>query len=415
MEAFAQTAELDETEGRPRIGLDLHVADGIYQGSRTHCLELFSRVVKMTPECDFFIFLNQPDRLLEFSPSFGLAHVRILRMPQAPAPWRLLWQLPRLCSRHRLNLLHTQYIAPPWSCCPTAVTVHDILFESFPQFFDRGFVIRSKFLVRSSVERSSEVFTVSEYSRDAIARTYGISQDRIHTIFNGVDRSRFFPGTQGAEVVRDAGLTPGEYFLTVGRLEPRKNHRTLLRAWAALPPPRPKLVIVGQRHFGYDEALGTRKSLNLEQDVLVMENVADSQIPALFRNSKGFVYCSWAEGFGMPVLEAMASGVPVISSASTALREVCLKAAILIDPSDIGALREAIMTLQSKADARQVLIESGLRRALEFSWDASARTVRNVYLDRLATHQLIKQQGSPKSGDRYQAPNELFIQKQRDA
>jgi hypothetical protein len=179
---------------RPRIGLDLHVVDGIYQGSRTHCLELFSRVVAATPECDFIVLVADPQILLDFSGGFNSPNVMLVPMSRTPAAIRLLWQLPHLVRQHRMDLLHTQYIAPPFSPCATAVTVHDILFESHPEYFDKRFVLRSRLLVRHSVRKSVDIFTISDFSRRQISETFRISLDTIHTIHNGVDRMRFFPG-----------------------------------------------------------------------------------------------------------------------------------------------------------------------------------------------------------------------------
>jgi glycosyltransferase involved in cell wall biosynthesis len=365
---------------RPRIGLDLHVVDDIYQGSRTHCLELFSRVVTAALECDFVVLAADPQKLLDFSVNFSSSNVSLVGMPHAAPATRLLWQLPRLVKQHGIDLLHTQYIVPPFSPCATAVTVHDVLFESHPEFFNKLFVLRSRLLVRQSVRSSAQVFTVSEFSRRQIAETFNIEPDKVHIILNGVDCARFFPGQAGREIAEYFGLEPGRYFLTVGRLEPRKNHVNLLRAWAGLGQPRPRLAIVGQRHFGYDEALNLIHTLQLERDIVFLEDVSDEQLPALFRNAKAFIYCSLAEGFGMPVLEAMASGVPVISSATTALSEICAKAALLVQPDDIDAISHAIGELDHAADIRHNLIGRGLSRVTDFSWEHSAAIVRDTYL-----------------------------------
>ena len=365
---------------RPRIGLDLHVVDGIYQGSRTHCLELFSRVIATTPECDFVIMAANPQNLAGFSTSFASSNVELVAMPHAIPATRLLWQLPRLVKQHCIDLLHTQYIGPPFSPCATAVTVHDILFESHPEYFARFFTLRSRILVRNSVRNSVKVFTVSEFSRKEIVERFLTKTDKIHTILNGVDRVRFYPGKDGQEHLDDFGLISGQYFLSVGRLEPRKNHVNLLRAWAKLSRPRPRLVIVGQRHFGYNEALNLISTLQLQRDVVVLDRVADDVLPAIFRHAKAFVYCSFAEGFGMPVLEAMASGVPVISSRTTALSEICEGAALLVQPHDVNEISAAIARLDQTAGIREDLIRRGMTRILAFSWDNSAAIVRNAYL-----------------------------------
>ena len=370
----------DHASRRPRIGIDLHVADGIFQGSRTHCLELFSRVIARTPECDFVILASAPENLLSFSESFRLPYVTFFSMPKKAAPVRLLWQLPQIVRHCKLALLHVQYIAPPVPMCATAVTVHDILFESHPEYFEKPFVSRSRLLVPFSARHSSAVFAVSNFSRRQICDTYSIPEDKVHTIPNGVDRTRFFPGDLGGDTVRDLGLECGSYYLTVGRLEPRKNHVALLRAWAQLKAPRPTLVIVGQRHFQYHEAVDLIRTLRLERDVVLLEQVSDKQLPAIYRNAKGFAYCSWAEGFGMPLLEAMASGIPVISSANTALAEVCADAALQVDPSQPSHICDAILALEEQPEVRRDLIRRGLLRAREFTWEKPAQTVRSVYL-----------------------------------
>jgi len=376
----AMSKGADYASPRPRIGIDLHVAEGIFQGSRTHCLELFSRVIACTPECDFVVLASAPEKLPYFSESFALPHVTLFSMPKKPAPVRLLWQLPQIVKHCSLSLLHVQYIAPPVPLCATAVTVHDILFESHPEYFEKSFVSRSRLLVPFSARRSSAVFAVSDFSRRQICDTYSISEEKVHTIPNGVDCARFFPGDLGSDTVRDLGLERGGYYLTVGRLEPRKNHATLLRAWVQLKTPRPPLVIVGQRHFQYREAFDRIRTLHLERDVVVLEQVSDKLLPAIYRNAKGFIYCSWAEGFGMPLLEAMASGIPVISSANTALSEVCADAALQVDPSQPSDIRNAIVTLDEQPELRKDLIHRGLVRAREFTWAKPAQTVRSVYL-----------------------------------
>jgi glycosyltransferase involved in cell wall biosynthesis len=369
-----------QPDRRPRIGIDMHVVDGIFQGSRTHCLELFSRVIALTPECDFVVLAGDPEKLVSFSESFLLPHVTLCTMRERPASVRLLLQLPHLVRGLGISLLHTQYITPPVSFCASAVTVHDILFESHPELFERFFVSRSRLLVPLSIRRSAAVFTVSEYSRRQICSTYAVPAAKVHTIPNGVDRSRFVPAEGGLEFPTEYGLKPKSYFLTVGRLEPRKNHATLLRAWAQMNAPRPHLVVVGQRDFQYREVFELIETLGLQQDVKVLEDVSDAQIPVIYRHAKGFVYCSRAEGFGMPLLEAMASGIPVVSSANTALSEVCGDAALLVDPDSPTKIRDAVLALDQKPELREELIRRGQLQAVEFTWEKSAQTVREIYL-----------------------------------
>jgi len=334
----------------------------------------------MTPECDFVVLGGEPSEMLAFSTSFALPSVRFVAMEKRPAPVRLLWQLPQTVRKFGVSLLHTQYIAPPLPFSATALTVHDILFESHREYFEKSFILRSRILVPHSIRHSAAIFTVSDFSRRQICDTYSVDPGKVYTIPNGVDRKRFFPGDLGHDIVAEFGLQRGSYFLTVGRLEPRKNHTSLLRAWAHLPVPRPRLVMVGQRHFQYGEIFELIRRLCLERDVLVLEQVSDKQLPALYRNARAFVYSSRAEGFGMPLLEAMASGIPVVSPAHTALAEVCADAAFPVDPDNPNEIGDAVLALDRRAGLRESLIGRGLQRAKEFTWESSAQTVRSVYL-----------------------------------
>ena len=271
---------------RPVLGVDFHVWDGIFQGSRSHLIGLYRAAIVMAPEIDFVFFLGQPDRLAQAHAEFTAPHVRLVEMPHRPAPWRLGWQLPRLQRQHRLDLLHMQYRLPFVPAGPCACTIHDVLYETHPQFFSRSFVWQSRLTGRSAARRSALLFTVSEYSRDQISRLYGVPRAAIGITKNGVDFQRFQPGAAGAEAVRALGLEPGNYLLTLGRLEPRKNHVTLLRAYARLGPDAPPLVIVGQRDFSYEAVFEEMAQLQLGARVRLLDRVDDVALPAVLRHAQ---------------------------------------------------------------------------------------------------------------------------------
>lgn len=358
--------------GRVRVGVDCHSVSGLHQGIRTHVLELFGRAVTLAPDIDFFLLAEEPEALARFSAAFRAPNAALIPLRHSGPVRRLLVELPRLARRHRLDLLHCQYIAPPLAPCRTAVTIHDLLFETAPRFFTRWFTLRSRILMRLSAARATLVCTVSEFSRGELVRLYGLAPRDVLVVANAADRGRFHPGADGQEVVRRRGLTPGAYLLSVGRLEPRKNQATLLRAYARLPRDAPPLVIVGQRHFGYGEVAELAASAALAGRVHLLEDVVDQELPAWYRNALGFVYPSWAEGFGMPVIEAFASGVPVICSDTTALTEVAAGAAVLVPPDDVAGLADAMSALVLAGERRMELAERGLERARAYDWDASA-------------------------------------------
>jgi glycosyltransferase involved in cell wall biosynthesis len=364
-----------------RVGIDMHVVDGIFQGSRTHVLELFTEVIRLSPDIHFVLFLEDTDLLRAFSPIFSASNVELVRMPDVNPIKRLCWQLPMLQRKYRLDILHTQYILPIPCFSVGMVTIHDILFETHPQYFAPLFRLRSKILMRLSALRASHVFTVSEFSRKEMLSRYQIKLGKISVIHNSVDKTRFYSGDEERNIVEERGLIAKGYLLTVGRLEPRKNHVTLLRAYAKINYSTLPLVIIGQPHFGFDEVYQVIEELNLEERVHILSNVKDDELPAFYRHAKLFVYPTWAEGFGMPPLEAMASGVPVISSDSTSIPEVVGAAAVLVSPRDIDALANAIDHLLSDQVFYVDMQQRGLMQVKALHWSAAAEKVRDVYLD----------------------------------
>jgi glycosyltransferase involved in cell wall biosynthesis len=300
-------------------------------------------------------------------------------MPHSNPFYRLGIQLPALTKAHRLDLLHTQYICPPLLRAKTAVTIHDILFEDFPQYFETFLRLRSKLLFRLSASTSEMIFTGSNYSKDKLMQTYGVPSAKLTTLWNGASEGRFFPGTEGADEVRKLGVSPGEYLLSVGRLEPRKNRLGLLRALALLPTPRPKLVIAGQRDFGYEKIFQLRDELLLQDDVIFVETASDDLLASLYRNARLFVYPSYAEGFGMPVIEAMASGIPVITSNTTSLGEVAGDAALLVDPHSPEEIRDAMNRVLHDEELAARMRKAGIARAEVFNWDGAADMLASKY------------------------------------
>jgi glycosyltransferase involved in cell wall biosynthesis len=266
------------------------------------------------------------------------------------------------------------------------VTLHDVLFLSHPQFFTPLFRLRSRLLMQRSARRARHVFTVSDWSRREILARWALDETRVSVVRNAVDHGRFRPADDDAShaIVRAHGLEPGGYLLTVGRLEPRKNHAGLLRAYARLGPDAPPLAVVGQRHFGYARALALVDELGLGGRVRFLEQVEDEALPALYRHARVFVFPSWAEGFGLPPLAAMASGVPVIVARGSALSEVTEGAGLLVDPGDPAAIAAALARVLADPALAADLARRGRARALEFDWRAEGRRAAEVYARLLA-------------------------------
>lgn len=361
------------------IGVDFHVFDGKYQGSRTYLLEVFSRLVMLRDDVVFYFFLNKVHELQEYNEIFKASNVKLVQINKCTPIMRLALILPMMQIKYKLNLLHTQYIMPLPKFGPCVVTIHDTLFEQYPQYFTKLFVIRSKLLMKLSAKYSDHIFTVSEYSKNKIVEQYKVPNDNISVVYNGVDNQRFFPGKHGMEVINRRGLKSGNYILSVGRLEPRKNYLTLLRAYARLGPDVPPLVIAGQRFFGFNDVLRFIDTNALQGRVYVLEDVDNDELPNLYRHAKLFVYPSWAEGFGIPPIEAMASGVPVLCSNSTVFPEIVNDAALLVPPEDELQLAGAIRTILDDKQLCTKMISKGLIQSEKYSWDSAAQKTMEGY------------------------------------
>ena len=369
---------------RLRVGVDFHSFEGIFQGSRARLLALFPHLFRaLGDDLDLVLFSGNPEGLRAALPSVDASRVTFVKLESKGALGRLIFEFPRLVKAHRLDAFHSQYVLPVGINCGKIVSIHDILFESHPQFFGRLFTLRSKLMMRRSARIAEAVITISDFSRDEIERRYGVPREKISTIPCAVDRERFSPGAVDTNALAARGLSPQGYLLVVGRIDPRKNSVAVVRAYSEQCVSKEPLVLVGQVA---DEATA-RELDNLKLDggkrVLVFGDVTDAELPGLYAGAKAFFFPSFAEGFGMPILEAMAAGAPVLTSNTTSMPEVAAEAAVLIDPSSDLDLRKGMELLlapgEEGASLRSDLRARGLLRAGEYSWKQEALRLGDLY------------------------------------
>ncbi len=354
----------------------MHTVDGIYQGSRTHVLELFSRVIPMCPKINFSLFLKNPAVLKKYSTNFNLSNVNIISIPFTNILFRLLWFFPRMQKKYKLDYFHSQYIFPFPMHSKGIITIHDILFETHPEFFTFLFKIRSKVLIRLAAKKAKHIFTVSNYTKNTIVQLYKISENKITVIYNAVS-DRYNTSYRAKELLNHLGLEYKKYILTVGRNDPRKNFKTLLKAFSQLPKNTPPLVIISNSNI--KNLTNTVNKFNLTKRVKVLSSISDKELPIFYQNALIFIYPSYAEGFGMPILEAMASGTCVIASKTTAMLEIADGSALLINPDDPKELEEAIKSVISDKKIRTKFEDAGLIRLTDFSWNNSSNILANFY------------------------------------
>lgn len=309
------------------------------------------------------------------------------------APWRrIVWEQTRLAMLSRsLDLLHgLAFVAPLAARCPTVVTVHDLSFLRFPEAFRRANRTYLAWFTRRAVQRAARVIAVSESTRRDVIDLCGVPEARVVTVPNGV-AEQYSPAEPAAvaEFRRRKGL-PERFMLYLGTLEPRKNLEALVVAYARLHDGagagRPKLVIAGGKGWFFETIFARVAELGLSDDVLFPGYVPAAELPWWYRAAELFVYPSRFEGFGLPVLEAMACGTPVITTTASSLPEVAGSAALLVDPDDTDALTAALSRLMTDATLREDLGEAGLRQAARFSWARTAAETAQVYRDVLGAH-----------------------------
>ncbi|MGC8875397.1 MAG: glycosyltransferase family 4 protein, partial [Chloroflexia bacterium] len=238
-----------------------------------------------------------------------------------------------------------------------------------------------------NVRVATRVIAVSQATRDDLIRHYRTVPDRVHVVHHGVS-PRFRP-TQDPGVRARYGL-PERYFLYLGTLQPRKNLERLLAAYARLPAGAPAFVLAGGRGWYFERIARAVAAHNLGERVLFPGYIADADLPAVLSGAVAFVYPSLYEGFGMPLLEAMACGTPVIASRSSSLPEVVGDAGLLVDPLSVEALQEALQRILEDEPLREALRARGLERARLFTWERCAHETLGVLEKALAARARAK-------------------------
>lgn len=311
-------------------------------------------------------------------------------------PWRLLAMASHLGRRPldgfygRPAIVHATDHLLPHLRARSLFTLHDLIFELFPQHHRRYNYWFLKLMMPRFLRAADRIVTVSEQSRSDAVRLYGIDPERVTVIHNGVE-SHFRPAPAAAGEDRaalDRYSLPARYLLHVGTIEPRKNLIRLLEAFGRVRESHPtlKLVLVGQKGWLYEPFFEALARSGLEEHVLLPGYVSDADLPALYRQAACFVFPTVYEGFGLPALEALACGTPVVASRSSSLPEVTGGAALLVDPYDPAAIAAAIRRVLEDEALAARLRDAGPRRAAVFTWEAAARRTLTLYLELLGQH-----------------------------
>jgi glycosyltransferase involved in cell wall biosynthesis len=299
---------------------------------------------------------------------------------------RLGYDLSRRLRQDRPDLVHVQYTAPLGCPAPILVSVHDVSFIEHPEYFSRTRAAQLRLTVGRTVARAARVLTGSEFSRQAIARCYGLELERISVVPNAA-ASLFRPVSRPAAaawVRANFGLS-APFILTVGDLQPRKNQIGLIEAFARMAGAAPQLphhlVLAGQETWHASEVRRAAARSGLSSRIHFTGFVSDDALLQFYNACEFFVFPSFYEGFGLPVLEAMACARAVACSNTSAIHDVADGAAVLFDPHSADALARALLDLALQPDVRARVERLGLQRAAQFGWNETARRTLAVYRD----------------------------------
>lgn len=299
--------------------------------------------------------------------------------------YRLLWNyipIPySLFFRKKADVtVFFNYAVPPKVSGKTVVFVHDMAYRVYPETVRKKTRRFLELVLQKSCDRADRIVTISEFSKQEILKYLKVSEEKISVVTLGVDRKRFhthYPADQIRLVQRKYGLK-GEYLLYIGTIEPRKNLKRLIEAYASLPLETPMLVLAGKKGWMYREIFQTVETLGIGERVKFLGYVADREIPLLLSGAKCFLFPSLYEGFGLPPLEAMASGVPVVASNGSAIPEVVGDAAVLVEATKVESISHGILRVLKEKGLRERMIEKGIQRAKKFRWEKTARELLEI-------------------------------------
>jgi glycosyltransferase involved in cell wall biosynthesis len=295
-----------------------------------------------------------------------------------PLPYRFFFNSPADIT-HFFN-----FIIPPFVKGRKVVTIHDMVIRRYPETMRAKTKYMLYLNLRKTVRRADRIITDSEFSKKEILTYYRYPPEHIKVIPIGVDTAVYHPGISPDEISRVRGFyrIQGEYLLYLGMLEPRKNIERLLEAYYMAGKKHehfPLLVIAGRNGWLFERIFRRVKDLGLEGKVLFTGYVADRDKPPLLAGARCFCFPSLYEGFGMPPLEAMACGTPVLSSNAASLPEVLGSAAYMADPASAESIAEGMEALVSDPALRETLRARGLERAQYFNWERLADSLHEVY------------------------------------
>lgn len=353
-------------------------------GTEWYGFHVIQEMKKIADKRDqFILYTNNP------------LHSGLEKMPNDS--WReekLNWPLPRLWTQGRLSLEmlknppDTLYI--PAHAMPvihpkrTVVTLHDVGFERFPELYSKPDLWYHRWSAKFVINQASKIITVSNFSKKELIELYNAPADKIHVTHLGFDRDRYRVIENQAKITRvlEKYKIKKPYLFFIGRLERKKNIHLLVEAFGRFKQKnkddKHQLVLVGRKGFEYERISEMIQKYNLEDWVIEPGWVAEEHIPYLYNGAEIYTFPSSYEGFGIPSLEAMATGTPILASRAGSIPEICGDAALYFDTHSLESLEKELEKIISSEDIQKSLVQKGFERIKDFSWERTAQQTLDI-------------------------------------
>jgi len=364
-----------------KILVDAHVFDGHFQGTRTYLKGLYSCLSKYDEFQIIFASRNIENLKNEFC---DCKNIRFIQLPPGGSILRLFYHFPKMINKIKPDYTHFQYVGSIFPYGKMIITMHDILFVDFPWQFPVLYRWIRNVVFKHFAHKADLLITVSNYSRARISDCYRIPIENIHVIPNAVGRQLFLSQNRCNSVAKikdNWGVE--DIILYVGRIEPRKNHQLLVKAFRelGLAAQGKHLVFVGKKDISNPSLLNEMMLLSDQEkmNVHIFENVDDINLQHFYRACQLFVFPSFGEGFGIPVLEAAVNDAPILSSNATAMGYFGFPEQCLFDPSDFNSFCSTLVKALSHPEAYK--IDSDILK--EYTWESSAKKYRELLLNNL--------------------------------
>lgn len=385
-----------------RIGIDVRAIGRKRTGDETYTLQLVRNLAKIDTKNTYFLYTDAEKaseleaiggKIAISNDNFNLVSV----LPSAKALWTF-WSLSRRAKKDKLDVLHVQYISPIFldSKIKLVTTIHDLSFLRLPGFIGFGDRIFLKFFIPFSMERADKVIAVSGFTKKEIVHFYSRDSHKAEVVYNGGAERKFFERAtekQRSELRKELGFEK-PYILYLGTLQPRKNIPALLRGYASFFRQKKvdgrvlehHLVVVGSRKgANYDRKIDkTFRSIvsrngEIKSKIHFPGYIKGPLLPALFQEAELFCFPSLYEGFGLPLIEAMAGGTPIVSNSTSCLKEIGQEAVLFADFRNEGDIAACIEKILENEEMRNVLRKKGYQVANNFSWEKCAMQTLEIY------------------------------------